>query len=344
MQVKVALDSNVARNYVTVYNETNIIKNGLVTAMNETDKKKKEGRNWTAEERKGMYVYECKSCGGEIIGDETFGAARCPYCGNTVDMKEPFSGGLRPDLIIPFSKTKEEAIRKLERHVRRSIFAPKEYQSRDILEEVRGVYVPFWLYNTEADFDMKFASRMFGQSRRKGDYICQEYKDYHIYKAGKIDFQDVPVDASAKISDDLMASLEPFDMKDAVAFNPIFMAGYAMDRYDTGKVHGTEQLNARIEDFVHLDVRNELKEYENVQYLDGHVQVGRKKARYILLPVWMLSSTWNGKVYTYAMNGQTGKVTGRIPVDPLNVRKYWFKYSVIFSVIVFIISLIGFSV
>ena len=316
----------------------------LNTYENKARKQDQKAHGWTEEELKGMYVYACKSCGGEIIGDETLGATRCPYCGNTVVMKEQFSGDLRPDLIIPFAKTKKEAIRNLEKHVSRSIFAPKEYKSRESLEEIRGVYVPFWLYNTDADFDMKFATRVLGRSWREGDYICQEYKDFHIHKAGKVDFQDVPVDASKKMVDELMDSLEPFDMKDAVAFNPVYMAGYVADRYDVDKVQGEKRLNARIEDFVNHDVRNELKEYATVQYLGGHVQVGSKKARYVLLPVWMLSSTWNGEVYTYAMNGQTGKVTGRIPVDPVSVRKYWFKYSVIFSVLAFIISLIGFLI
>ena len=295
---------------------------------------------WSAEELKGMYVYACKSCGGEIIGDETLGATRCPYCGNTVVMKEQFSGDLRPDLIIPFSKTKEEAVLNLENHVKHSIFAPKEYKSRDSLEEIRGVYVPFWLYDTDADFDMNFTTRVMGRSWREGDFICQEYKDFHIHKAGSVDFHDVPIDASTKMVDELMDSLEPFDMKDAVPFNPVYMAGYAADRYDVSARQNESRLDTRIQDFVNHDIRNELRDYATVQYVGGFVNVGQKKAKYVLLPIWVLSSTWNGEIYTYAMNGQTGKVSGRIPVDPASVRKYWLKYSVIFSIIVFIISLI----
>ena len=126
-------------------------------------------------------------------------------------------------------------------------------------------------------------------------------------------------------------------MKDAVPFKPVYMAGYVADRYDVDKVQGEERLNARIEDFVNHDVRDDLKEYASVQYLGGNVRVGRKKARYVLLPVWVLSSTWNGEIYTYAMNGQTGKVSGRIPVDQKRVHKYWCKFSAIYSVIAFII-------
>ena len=299
---------------------------------------------WQEDELKGMYVYECKSCSGEIIGDETLGATRCPYCGNSVVMKEQFSGDLRPDLIIPFSKTKEEAIQNLESHVKRSIFAPEEYRSRDSLEEIRGVYVPFWLYDTDANFDMNFMTRVMGRRWREGDYICQEYKDFHIHKAGTVDFHDVPVDASSKMADDLMDSLEPFDLSAAVPFNPVYMAGYAADRYDVDQVQNEGRLDERIKTFVDHDVRNDLRDYATVQYVGGHVNVGAKKAKYVLLPVWVLSSTWKGEIYTYAMNGQTGKVSGRIPKDPARVRKYWLKYIVIFSIIAYILTLFVFLI
>ena len=311
------------------------------TKESEQDEKTNE---WHADELKGMYVYACKSCNGEIIGDETLGATRCPYCGNTVVMKEQFSGDLRPDLIIPFSKTKEEAIQNLESHVKQSIFAPAEYKSRDSLEEIRGVYVPFWLYDTDADFDMNFTTRVMGRKWREGDFICQEYKDFHIQKAGMVDFHDVPVDASTKMADELMDSLEPFDLSAAVAFNPVYMAGYAADRYDVDQKQNEGRLDERVRDFVNHDVRNELREYAAVQYVGGHVNIGAKKAKYVLLPVWVLSSTWNGEIYTYAMNGQTGKVSGKIPVDSASVRKYWRKYSVIFSIIAYIISLLIFLI
>lgn len=299
---------------------------------------------WSEEELKHMYVYACRSCGGEIIGDETLGATRCPYCGNTVVMKEQFSGNLRPDFIIPFSRTKEEAVTHLEKHVKKSIFAPKAYKSRESLEEIRGVYVPFWLYDTDAEFDMNYAARVMGRTWREGDFICQEYKDFHINKAGIVDFKNVPVDASSKMADDLMDSLEPFDMKEAVPFNPAYMAGYAAERYDVDQYQDEGRLDTRIRDVVTHDIRDDLKEYSSVRYVGGHVNIGKKRAKYVLLPVWVLSSTWNDEIYTYAMNGQTGKVTGRIPVDPVSVRKYWLKYSAIFSVLIFIISVIGFMI
>lgn len=299
---------------------------------------------WRADELENMYVYVCQSCGGEIIGDATLGSTRCPYCGNTVVMKEQFSGDLKPDLIIPFSKTKKEAIQNLENHVKYSIFSPEEYKSRDSLEEIKGIYVPFWLYDTDAEFEMNFSTRVKGLSWREGDYICQEYQDFRIHKAGTVDFRNVPVDASSKMADELMDALEPFDMKAAVPFDSVYMAGYAANRYDVDQYENAPRLDERIKDVVNHDIRADLTKYSSIQYVGGHVHVGKKKARYVLLPVWILSSTWNGEIYTYAMNGQTGKVTGRIPVDSVSVRKYWFKYSVIFSIIVFIVGLIGFLI
>ena len=134
-----------------------------------------------------------------------------------------------------------------------------------------------------------------------------------------------------------MDSLEPFDLKKAVPFNPVYMAGYVADRYDVDQKANEGRLDARIEDVVDHDIRNQLRDYAAVDVLGSRVQVGDKKVRYALLPVWVLSSSWNGEIYTYAMNGQTGKVSGRIPVDPKSVHTYWCKFSAIYSVIAFIV-------
>ena len=158
----------------------------------ENGEPKQDTNGWTDDELKDMYVYGCKSCGGEIIGDETLGATRCPYCGNNVVMKEQFSGDLRPDLILPFSKTKEEAIANLESHVKRSIFAPKSYRSRDSLSEIRGVYVPFWLYDTDAEFDM---------SQIIYDYMCLALPMQRVHRDGEcnpetVKYFDAPMTSS----------------------------------------------------------------------------------------------------------------------------------------------------
>lgn len=79
-------------------------------------------------------------------------------------------------------------------------------------------------------------------------------------------------------------------------------------------------------------------EYSSVQFRGG-------KARYALYPVWLLNTTWNGNKYTFAMNGQTGKFVGDLPVDKAAAARWTFLLAAIYSVaaygVAWLLHLIG---
>ena len=109
-----------------------------------------QGSQWASGETDGMNVYSCNSCGGEIVADSTTGATECPYCGNQVVMKGQFSGALRPDLVIPFKLDKKAAKEALKKHISTKKFVPKSFLEDNRLEEIKGVYVPHWLFTCDA--------------------------------------------------------------------------------------------------------------------------------------------------------------------------------------------------
>jgi DNA-directed RNA polymerase subunit RPC12/RpoP len=111
---------------------------------------------WAAGETDGMNVYSCKSCGGEIVADAATGATSCPYCGNQVVMKGQFSGAFRPDLIIPFKLDKKAAKEAFKKHLKGKKFVPKGFLSDNKLDEIKGIYVPYWLFTCDAYSQMTF--------------------------------------------------------------------------------------------------------------------------------------------------------------------------------------------
>ena len=62
-------------------------------------------------------------------------------------------------------------------------------------------------------------------------------------------------------------------------------------------------------------LRNTISGYASVQVTNNDVQIQQQAARNVLLPVWMLMSTYRGKEYLFAMNGQTGKLVGNLPIS-----------------------------
>jgi len=273
-----------------------------------------QGNQWAAGETDGMSVYVCKSCAGEIVADATTGATSCPYCGNQVIMQGQFSGALRPDLVIPFKLDKKAAKEGLKKHISSKKFVPKAFKQDNHLDEVKGVYVPHWLFSCDAEAEVLYDAETM-RTWSDSDYDYTEISEYEVYRCGNIGFDNVPVDGSSKMPDDLMESIEPFDLSQAVDFNTAYLAGYLADKYDVDPEQSMNRANDRIKESAADTFKSTVQGYTTVTKKFVNMNVVNGIYRYALYPVWILKSSWNGNDYTFAMNGQTGKFVGDIPTD-----------------------------
>ena len=280
------------------------------------------GGSWAEGETAGLHTYVCKSCGGEIVGDDTMAASACPFCGNPIVLTGQFAGDLRPDLIIPFKLDKKAAKEKLQEHLKGKTLLPKVFRSQNHIDEIKGVYVPFWLFDSDADAQLRFtATRTRCWSDSKYDYTETNY--YSVRRDGTLGFDAVPVDGSSKIEDDLMESIEPFAMQDAIPFQTAYLAGYVADKYDVNAEDSIERANKRIRRSTEETFQQTVTGYDSVKVENSSIQLHGGKAKYALFPVWLLSTSWRGENYLFAMNGQSGKFVGDLPVDKGRVAA-WF--------------------
>lgn len=272
------------------------------------------GAEWQNGEADGLRSYVCKSCGGEIMGDENTAATACPFCGNPVVMMGQFSGMLKPDLVIPFKLDKKAAKANLMKHLTGKRLLPKLFKDQNRIDEIKGVYVPFWLFDTDVSANVRYrATKVRRWSNRK--YVYTETQHFSVSRGGSISFCGVPVDASVKMPDDLMESIEPFDLRDAVSFQTAYLAGYLADKYDVSVEQSVERANARVKQSTEEAFAATVQGYTTVKPENSNIQLHGGVAQYALYPVWLLNTTWNGKKYVFAMNGQTGKFVGDLPLD-----------------------------
>ena len=150
-----------------------------------------------------------------------------------------------------------------------------------------------------------------------------------MVRGGSIGFERVPVDGSSKIDDTLMESLEPYNFADAVDFQTAYLAGYLADKYDVDADASINRANERIKKSTEDAFRSTVDGYTSVIPESTNVQLQNGKAKYALYPVWLLNTTWNGQKYTFAMNGQTGKLVGDLPMDKGAYNKYLFMTTAI---------------
>ena len=295
------------------------------------------GSRWDEGEADGLREYVCRSCGGTIVGDETTGATECPYCGNPVVMMGQFAGALKPDYVIPFKLDKKAAIAALKKHYGGKKLLPKVFSDQNHIEEVKGIYVPFWLFDADADAQIRYkASNIRSWSDSRYNYTETSY--FSVVRGGQIGFERVPVDGSSKIDDTLMESLEPYDFADAVDFQTAYLAGYLADKYDVDAEASIGRANERIKKSTEDAFRSTVQGYTSVIPESTNVQLHNGKAKYALYPVWILNTTWNGQQYTFAMNGQTGKLVGDLPMDKGIYNKYFATAMAIGAAAVFAVQ------
>lgn len=281
------------------------------------------GGEWQDGETNGLRSYVCQSCGGEIACDENTAATSCPFCGNPVVMMGQFSGALKPDYVIPFKLDKKAAKEALQKHYEGKRLLPKAFKDQNHIDEVKGVYVPFWLFDASADVNMRYkAAKVRTWSDDKYNYT--ETSFFSVTRGGSLGFKKIPVDGSMKMPDDLMESLEPFDLSKAEKFQTAYLAGYLADKYDVDVKKCAKRANSRIRKSAQKAFDKTVTGYTTVTKENGSIKLKNRKVKYALFPVWLLNTTWNGQNYLFAMNGQTGKMVGDLPLDKAAYKKWLF--------------------
>ena len=191
------------------------------------------GEQW-GEDENSLNVYNCPSCGAELVCDKTTAATSCPYCGNPSIIPGKLSGDKKPELIIPFQVDKKAAVAALKKHYRNKPLLPKAFKAENHIQEIKGVYVPFWLFDAQVDGDMTFkTARVHTHTTSKE--IITETDHYLVHRAGTLDFQNVPVDGSSQMPDGHMDAIEPFDYSGMKPFSLSYLPGFLADQYDVSK-------------------------------------------------------------------------------------------------------------
>ncbi len=281
----------------------------------EQDKDAKADSNeWKPEELDGMVVYSCQSCGGEIIASETEGSLTCPFCSNNVVVKEKFAGDLKPDYVIPFKHDKKAAMKAYADFVKGKFLLPKVFYEQNHIDKIRGIYIPYWLFDATIDADYVFDATKV-RTWSDSDYHYTETKHYEVTRSGTEKFKHVPHDASKEMPDDLMESIEPFDFGEAVPFNGGYLAGYLANRYDVSVEDTEAHVLERMKHSVDADIKNTVSHYSSSIVRRDDQNVSGVSHKYALYPVWLLNTTFKGKPYLFAMNGQTAKFVGNLPTS-----------------------------
>lgn len=274
----------------------------------------------TAANGSRLLEYTCDYCGAKVITDETTAATFCAYCQSPIVVSSQLTGDFAPEKVIPFTKTKETVMMEYRSFVKKPL-TPKLFYEKNHIEKLTGVYIPFFLYDTTGRGELEIhGTRVKVWKDRKNRYTKTD--TYRCELEGSVDFKDVPVDASSKTDDAAMDSIEPFDFTKLTDFSPAYLAGFMAERYDVGESETKDRMERRVIHSLKEKLLSKAPVYDSRSIIRENLHLNTKERRYVLLPVWILNTRYHGEDYLFAMNGQTGKFVGNLPIDKKKLLLY----------------------
>ncbi len=296
------------------------------------------GSEWSHDEAKTLHAFTCSSCGAELVCDENTMATECVYCGNPTMIPKRFDGMLKPDFVIPFKKTKADAVAALKNFYKGHALLPSNFTANNRVEAIQPMYVPFWLFDSKITAQAEFRAEKINVVNTPKEVVTQT-SIYNCKRVGTMSFEKIPVDGSKRMDDAYMDSIEPFDYSELVAFSAAYFTGYLADKYDVDAEASAPRADKRVENSAVEVLKSSVKNFDAVQLENAAIIKDVGKVSYAMVPVWILTTRYQDKPYTFMMNGQTGKVVGLLPYDTTKAFFYPALCSlVLMPILYFLIS------
>lgn len=282
-----------------------------------------------------LNLYQCTNCGSKVMGDDLTSLNACIYCGSENITKTKTNDGVAPTKLIPFKISEEEALKKFEELAKNKPLLPQLFYNIDNTERITGVYIPFWVYDFDISGKMSFIATD-TTTWSKGFYKYEKIDRYSSRKEGQMSFKEIPSVATSYIDANLIDLLEPYNYNEFVDYNHVYTSGHLIEMYNTESNQNIERTKNRAIEAASEIMNDSVK--HQVKNIDKKEFTAKKTHEdYVLLPIWLANVKYKGKIYTFAMNGQTGKIATNL--EP-NKRKIITIASIVFIIIFFITFLI----
>lgn len=294
------------------------------------------GEDYNTEEN-NLQSYNCTNCGGEIVSQGDTVATFCPYCKSPTIIRAKLQGEFKPRYILPFKIDEKQAKELYRRWIAKKIYTPKDFKTRERIDEIKGIYAPFWLY------DMEMSGGFVGTGKnvtswRSGDYVYTKTDYYTVRRAGDNSYNKVPKDASSKMDDTMMEFIEPFDYNDMKDFAMPYMSGFFAERFDQDQDVCLDDAKRKAEEYFEGRLTETVHGYTSFNVISSYYNFGNIQASYAMLPTYYMLNKYKEKDYDFMINGQTGKIYGN---PPLSWGLFFRNFAIIFLICYLLVALWG---
>jgi hypothetical protein len=245
----------------------------------------------------------------------------CPYCGSNLVTEAKDTNSMAPGGVCSFKITAKEAAERFKGWIKKKIFAPKEAKTGAVPDSFQGVYLPYWTFDTHT---VTHYSARYGRTRTvvvngKTQTRVDWYRTSGVYEKT---FDDLLVAGTDRYDKTSLARIGSFDTASSRVYKPEYIAGFIAERYSVGLNDAWGRGKSKMQGILESEITSHIERVnhaDRVASLRMSTSYNGVKYKYLLLPVWMSSFRYKGKIYNFMVNGQTGKVGGKAPVSPWKV-------------------------
>ncbi len=266
-------------------------------------------------------VINCPNCGARVVAEKTEMAGLCPFCGTSHVIVEEDLQGIRPNAVVPFAVNKEKCVTNFKGWAKRKLFAPNEFKKKVKADKVRGVYMPFFTFDSSTDsvYDGKVGYTKTRTVRTKNGTRTETYTVWrHISGTFSYFFDDILINAGSNLEEKNAKKLAPFDWSAIKVYDNEYLSGYVAHRYEKSISDCWKEARNTIDSSIRRMI---ISQYhcDKVAYLNVSTRHNSVTYKYVLLPVYVINYKYKNKNYIIYQNGSTGKTVGKSPVSPWKV-------------------------
>jgi len=277
-----------------------------------------------------VHRIKCDKCGAETTMPPELTSAVCPFCGANMVFSGEVSRLIKPEGLLPFKYTQNDAFEAFRRWIRRMWFAPgdlKQYAQSD--SRLAGIYIPYWTYDSDTTTsytgergEYYYTTETF-TANESGRQVTRTRQVRHTRwtpASGTVSntFDDILILASKSLPQKYADSLEPWDLEDLVPYADEYLSGFRAESYQVSLAEGFEEAKGVMASAIRNSIRGDIGGDEQ-RINSANTQYGKITFKHILLPVWISAYRFRDRVFRILINARTGEVQGERPYSPWKI-------------------------
>lgn len=270
----------------------------------------------------------CQHCNAISVFDPERVAQRCDFCGASALVPyEQMNDAISPESLLPLRVSEKQIRDSMRVWYGHRWFAPNNLKNRALTDRVKGIYVPYWTFDAQVHADWTAESGYYywvTESYRDSQGRTQTRQVRKIRwepSSGSLNhfFDDELIPASRGVHLNLLRAVEPFPTKDLTSYNPGYLSGWVVERYQIDLVSAAQHSRAQMDAKLHSMCASQVPG-DTHRSLDVDADYSRQTFKHILVPIWLLTYTYGRRTFQVVANGYTGEIAGEYP-------KSWIKIT-----------------